>query len=206
MALYSLFKITVLCALFQAAAAVRRQPSRRHLARASGLHHRAAAQSANSLHQSTAPVSPAQVCTGTREENNPATNPLGLYSASGIPVGEIGLVKYVDLKFEAQDFGGAVTYTQDLMGCAFVRPDAPTGQCVNFFGTQTNTFKDGRFNGNQLIPVNPGPGISVFDRAIDQLFNIEWCPDQNNFLVSVFGKGPYTLEHKPKASDASAAA
>ena len=106
----------------------------------------------------------------------------------------------MDVIFETpQDFDGPVTYTLDLVGCAFV--DDKLSKCVNFFGTQTKTFKEGRFNGNQLIPVG-GSDISIFDRAIDQLLNIEWCPDQNQFMVQVMGSRPYTLVNKPKVSDA----
>ena len=123
---------------------------------------------------------------------------MGLYFANNIPVGSVGLVKHIDLIFRSKDFSGPMIYTLDLIGCAFVDPSL--SKCVDFFGTQTNTFKEGRFNGNQLIPVD-GPSISIFDRAIDRLFNIEWCPDQNQFMVKVMMSPPYTLVHKPKVSD-----
>ena len=174
-----------------------------HLARASSLPSlRGCPVCRLTARERTAPGFPAQACTGERDASNPATLPAGLYFTSNIPVGDLGLVKYVDVKFDVpgQDFDGEVTYTLDLKGCAFVPP--ALSKCVDFFGTKTKTFKQGYFRGNQLIPVGgPGVDVSIFDRGIDQLLNIEWCPDQNQFMVKVMMSPPYTLVHKPKVSD-----
>jgi hypothetical protein len=200
MALYSLFKLTVLCAIFHAAAAVSRQPPPSALARASFI--RALPRSLpRTPPENTRFHAQETACTGTRSKTE-ATNPSGLYYANNIPVGSMGKVTYVDLIFPAQDFSGFVTYKQDLRGCAFV-PPIPD-KCIDFFGTQTMTFKKGRFNGNQLIPV-AGDDINPFEKGIDELLHIEWCPDQNQFLVSVMGQGPYPLVHKPKVAVAVAA-
>ena len=207
MALYSLFKLTVLCAIFHATAAVSRQPPPSALARACPPSALCPDLSLDSLSlprtllENTRFHAQETACTGTRSKTE-ATNPSGLYYANNIPVGSMGKVTYVDLIFPAQDFSGFVTYQQDLRGCAFV-PPIPD-KCIDFFGTQTMTFKKGRFNGNQLIPV-AGDDINPFEKGIDELLNIEWCPDQNQFLVKVMGQGPYPLVHKPKVAVAVAA-
>ena len=144
-----------------------------------------------------------QACTGTREASNPDSLPrAGMYYTTSIPVGDVGLVKYVAVSFVVpQDFDGEVTYTLDLAGCAFV-PPGPLKKCIDFFGTQSKTFTQGYFVGNQLLPVGgPGVVVSIFDRGIDNLLNIEWCPDQNQFMVNVMFSNPYTLVYKRKGSD-----
>ena len=218
MALYSLFKITVLCALFQAAAAVRRQPphtsrpsrfARVHLASIalpSPLSLRPIRSTRlvvpaplRRLLRRPAPAPTAQgtpACSGTRTEANPSSSPDGVYSASGIKVGP-GEVNHIDLTFPEQSFSGLQKYHQHLDGCMFTRTDLPKDtKCIPLPTPVDHDYTNGHYvdlgsnQGSMFIPAEKG-------NFINALLNIHWCPDQNYFLVKFLGKLLPTLEHHP---------
>ena len=216
MALYSLFKITVLCALFhEAAAAVRRQPppyqppvsrfAPVHLASIAlpsplplrpTLHQTSGACSATTATERPAPASTAQAtpaCSGTRTEANPSSSPDGVYSASSIFVGP-GEVNHIDLVFQKQSFSGLQKYHQHLDGCMFSRTDEP--MCIPLPAPVDHDYTNGHYvdlgsnQGSMFIPAEQG-------NFINKLLKIHWCPDQNYFLVKFLGTLLPTLEHHP---------
>ena len=69
--------------------------------------------------------------------------------------------------------------------------DRVTFQCVAFQGTKQRTFTDGAFKadgyqGSKFIPTAPlPPGSPGFD--INNFLDIQWCPNQNWFLVTIAG-------------------
>ena len=216
MALYSLFKITVLCALFQAAAAAVRRPppaAARLALRActwppSPFHHRSRSDLRSTRLVVPAPLrrllrpAPAPTaqgtpaCSGTRTEANPSSSPDGVYSASGIKVGP-GEVNHIDLTFPEQSFSGLQKYHQHLDGCMFTRTDLPKDtKCIPLPTPVDHDYTNGHYvdlgsnQGSMFIPAEKG-------NFINALLNIHWCPDQNYFLVKFLGKLLPTLEHHP---------
>jgi len=167
MALYSLFKLTVLCALFQAAAAIE--------------------------------------CSGTR---TPENSPFGVYSnVKPVPVGKMGMeVTTVDLHFHtkttAANFKSDVTYTQHLVGCLFEQAGG-TYECKTgkFLLGPDMTFTNGHFYdasgmGSKFIPVDK-PNLNPLEKFINDNLKIDWCPEQQWFVVVVAGPDgpvPYKLQ------------
>ena len=167
MALYSLFKLSVLCALFQAAAAIE--------------------------------------CSGTR---TPENSPFGVYSnVEPVPVGKMGMeVTTVDLHFDtkttAANFNSDVTYKQHLVGCLFEQAGGtyecktgkfPLGPDMNF---KNGHFYDTQGTGSKFIPVAK-PNLTPFEKFIDGNLKIQWCPEQDWFVVVVAGPDgpvPYKLQ------------
>ena len=197
MALYSL---TVLCALFQAAAAVSRQPPPHALA-LWPVHLACIAISARFLLSPSTfrAQAPPPGCTGITTEAN---SPLGEYAAENIQVGKMAEVTRIAFTFPKITPNTLwqplteqrVKFTQELTGCMFDQSLDPS-PCVAFKGTKVQTFTDGAFQGagiegSVFIPKPPSPA-GKFD--INDLLYIKWCPNQNYFQVTVAGAGPYTL-------------
>jgi len=165
MALYSLFKLTALCALFQAAAAA---------------------------------GTPA--CSGTRTETYQPSSPDGVYSQNDIDVYGTK-VKHIDVVFHpvcappaecVVPLSELITYKMDLEGCVIVGD-----MCMPFPGEMHKTFNDGRFidsgnnQGAMFIPRSSEPL-----NPINELLKIQWCPDQNYFLVKLAGQLLKPLRHQ----------
>jgi len=191
MALYSLFKITVLCALFQAAAAE-------------------APCTTSCCHDKPA------TCDGSLSTNPP----VGTYSAYHVPTPWHGSVSHVELVFypagttylDAHDkpvvTGGAyVLYQLNVIGCLFsivngvfendcTGPPTHMNPIKNYTGHWVDN-PNGK--GSFLKPVAfPGGtfGDTVKDTwieiAINKLFGtngIHWCPTPGQFVIKAFGIG-----------------
>ena len=131
-------------------------------------------------------------CSGTRTEADPSTSPDGVYSQAKVIIPNIPQlqVKYIDVVFkQPQPFAGLQTYKLDLEGCVIVGD-----MCMPFPGEMHKTFIDGHF-----VSLGSDQGsmfISRFRESfINQVLKIHWCPDQNYFLPSIFGKLLEPLRH-----------
>ena len=211
MALYSLLKITVLCALFhEAAAAVRRRPPCTCVA---SVHHRFCSDYIAPLYRVHSDVrvlrcdgdtetrtrlhrtqgTPA--CSGIRTEADTSSSPDGVYSQTNVEVPNIPQVqvKHIDVIFnQPQPFAGLQTYTLDLDACVVV------GDMCMKIPDASAPFTDGRF-----IDTGSNQGSMFLPRAseprnpINELLKIQWCPDQNYFLVKFAGQLLEPLRHQP---------
>ena len=139
-------------------------------------------------------------CSGTRTEADPSTSPDGVYSQSNIDVYGTK-VKYIDVVFHPVcappaecivPLSETVTYKMDLEGCMIVGD-----MCIPFPGEMHKTFTDGRFidlannKGAMFIPRSSEPL-----NPINDLLKIQWCPDQNYFLVKLAGQLLEPLRHQ----------
>ena len=139
-------------------------------------------------------------CSGTRAQGNASSYPNGVYSQTDIDV--FGAkVDYIDVKFPPPQcqppeecilpLDSPQTYDLDLKGCMIVG-----NMCIPFPGVLHETFTDGRFipvgmnQGSMLIPRSGDP-----NNPINALLKIQWCPDQNYFLVKLAGKLLKPLRH-----------
>ena len=150
-----------------------------------------------------APASTAQgtpACSGTRTETYQPSSPDGVYSQSNIDVYGTK-VKYIDVVFHpvcappaecVVPLSETVTYKMDLEGCMIVGD-----MCIPFPGEMHKTFTDGRFidlgnnKGAMFIPRSSEPL-----NPINELLKIQWCPDQNYFLVKLAGQLLEPLRHQ----------
>ena len=119
-----------------------------------------------------------------------------MYSQSNVEIPGLPAVqvKYIDVVFkQPQPFSGAQTYKLDLDACVVVG-----GVCMPIPG-KDQTFTDGRFIASPVI--NEGsmflPRSSDPQNPINQILKIQWCPDQNYFLVAFFGQMLLPLTHHP---------
>ena len=108
-------------------------------------------------------------------------------------------VKYIDVVFkQPQPFSGLQTYKLDLNACVVIG-DAP---CMPIPGAN-QTFTDGRFidegdQGSMFIPRASDP-----PSLINQILKIQWCPNQNYFLVKFAGQPLFPLRHYPSMISAA---
>ena len=149
-----------------------------------------------------APASTAQgppACSGTRTEANPSTSPDGVYAQSKVFLPQIH-IEYIRLVFKQPvPFHGLQTYKLDLEACA-------GGVCEPVPKHETNT--DGRFiahsgsdQGSMFIPRSSDP-----QNSINEILKIQWCPDQNYFLVKFAGQLLEPLRHLSVLASALVAA
>jgi len=139
-------------------------------------------------------------CSGTRTETYQPSSPDGVYSQSNIDVYGTK-VKYIDVVFHPVcappaecivPLSETVTYKMDLEGCMIVGD-----MCIPFPGEMHKTFTDGRFidlannKGAMFIPRSSEPL-----NPINELLKIQWCPDQNYFLVKLAGQLLEPLRHQ----------
>jgi len=197
MALYSLFKVTVLCALFHEAAAA--EPL-----------------------CTTSCCATKPSCTGNINPIGFHLNgPSGIYSAHNVPTLFHGVVKHVVLTFYpdrdppvAGGYPNDVLYQLEVVGCLFAM--VPPYHCIHKAGPlfpPTNFTgywiapKDN--TGAVLIPIaTPQEGgaraLGPFEMVINQLFGqgIHWCPTENTFALKVPRIGssgkPYCKLVQPK--------
>ena len=123
-----------------------------------------------------------------------------MYSQSNIDVYGTK-VKYIDVVFHPVcappaecivPLSETVTYKMDLEGCMIVGD-----MCIPFPGEMHKTFNDGRFidlgsdQGAMFIPRSSEPL-----NPINELLKIQWCPDQNYFLVKLAGQLLEPLRHQ----------
>ena len=123
-----------------------------------------------------------------------------MYSQSNIDVYGTK-VKYIDVVFHPVcappaeclvSLSETVTYKMDLEGCMIVGD-----MCIPFPGEMHKTFTDGRFidlgnnKGAMFIPRSSEPL-----NPINELLKIQWCPDQNYFLVKLAGQLLEPLRHQ----------
>lgn len=108
-------------------------------------------------------------------------------------------VKYIDVVFkQPQPLSGLQTYKLDLNACVVIG-DAP---CMPIPGAN-QTFTDGRFidegdQGSMFIPRASDP-----PSLINQILKIQWCPNQNYFLVKFAGQPLFPLRHYPSMISAA---
>ena len=139
-------------------------------------------------------------CSGTRTETYQPSSPDGVYSQSNIDVYGTK-VKYIDVVFHPVcspvtecivSLSETITYKMDLEGCMIVGD-----MCIPFPGEMHKTFTDGRFidlgsdQGAMFIPRSSEPL-----NPINDLLKIQWCPDQNYFLVKLAGQLLEPLRHQ----------
>ena len=102
-------------------------------------------------------------------------------------------VKHIDVIFnQPQPFAGLQTYTLDLDACVVM------GNMCMKIPDASAPFTDGRFidtasnQGSMFIPRSSEPM-----NPINELLKIQWCPDQNYFLVKFAGQLLEPLRHQP---------
>ena len=209
MALYSLFKITVLCVLFhEVAAIVRRQPLPPALARAppsSLLWPSITASDAAVTIDAEAPLTERtrtllaqpQSCTPKPPSctgNLADRSPFGVYTANNVPTPfDSHFVTHVELNFTTSvtpNFHD-VTYELDVTGCVF--DPTPPYNCrthpAKFHAPMPFT---GYFIGENvpvLIPVanqdHGGHKLNLMEQITNTIFGhgIQWCPKENHFVL-----------------------
>ena len=118
-----------------------------------------------------------------------------MYSQANVEIPNIPQVqvKYIDVVFkQPQPFDGLQAYKLDLDACVVVGD-----VCMPIPG-KDQTFTDGRFiasgsnEGSMFIPRASDP-----PNPINLVLKIQWCPDQNYFLVAFAGQMLPPLTHHP---------
>jgi hypothetical protein len=118
-----------------------------------------------------------------------------VYSQTNVVVPNIPQVqvKHIDVIFnQPQPFAGLQTYTLDLDACVVM------GDICMKIPDASAPFTDGRFidtgsnQGSMFIPRSSEPM-----NPINELLKIQWCPDQNYFLVKFAGQLLEPLRHQP---------
>merc|ERR1711935_491826 len=170
MALYSLFKITVLCVLFHEVAAI------------------------DQVCTKTPPP-----CSGKRSEHSPDSKEGSVYSAGMVPTPHGVFVTHVELTFYTvpEKDPSDVLYQLDVQGCTF--DPTPPYECKHkskpLFHPKNYTgyFIDSKDNtGSILIPVadqNHGGDhhLTMGEMVTNMIFGhgIQWCPDYDRFVLNV---------------------
>ena len=117
-----------------------------------------------------------------------------MYSQANVEIPNIPQVqvKYIDVVFkQPQPFDGLQAYKLDLDACVVVGD-----VCIPIPG-KDQTFTDGRFiasgsnEGSMFIPRASDP-----PNPINLVLKIQWCPDQNYFLVKLAGQLLEPLRHQ----------